>query len=367
MRNCSTPEQCTSGGSACSRPYAIVPSAANKRIYAILMGVNDNEKLFAWLSSMRGKRTVKILFGVRGIGKTTVFAKWRDMILADGFPEERLVCVNAEQQILRHLVTGDDVLRYLKTQFPETGPVLLLIEEPTSFPDYADLIGKLLANRRLDLYLALSSSRILTGELSDYLRGAISVYEMIPPPEGIEGTEEQTRARWNEIMLRDVLTSPGIVDVMIAERVAAYLADHVGDNISLRTIAAAISPPGRLFSPNTIEAYLTALERAHLIERCYRWDATHETALKSRYRVYFIDTALRTARFGFFPTDGERREEENRRYIALRRKHPHVYLPGKCDSTRCPEFITSDSTTNQKPVGEANAKASSRNGAQLNG
>ena len=291
-----------------------------------------------WLSSMRGKRTVKILSGIRGVGKSSALAAWRDELLASGVPEERVVCVDAEEPVLRHLVSADDVLRYLATQLPESGPVIMLIDEPGSFPDYEKCIGELLGQRRLDIYLTLSSSRLVTGGLSDYLRGAIAVREMIPPPEGIHESPAKARARWNEIMLRDVLSEPGISDVGIAESIAAYLADAVGDPISLRMITAAISPPGKCFSPNTADAYLTALEHAHVVEKCYRWSIDHEEPLGRRYRVFFTDPMLRLARFGLSP-DEDRRSAINQRWLEMRRKSSHVYLPEDDDLSMPFDFI----------------------------
>ena len=291
-----------------------------------------------WLSSMRGKRTVKILSGIRGVGKSAALAAWRDELLASGVPEERIVCIDAEEPVLRHLVSADDVLKYLGTQIPESGPVIMLIDEPGSFPDYEKCIGELLGQRRLDIYLTLSSRRLVTGGLSDYLRGAIAVRELLPPPGGIKETPAQSRARWNEIMLRDVLSEPGISDVGIAESIAAYLADAVGDPISLRMITGAISPPGRCYSPNTAGAYLTALEHAHVVEKCYRWNMDHEEPLGRSYRVFFTDPVLRLARFGLAP-DEDRRAALNERWLDMRRKHANVYLPEDDDLDNPFEFI----------------------------
>jgi len=294
-----------------------------------------------WLSSMRGKRTVKILSGIRGVGKSAALAAWRDELLFNGLPEERIVCIDAEEPVLRHLVTADDVLKYLSTQLPESGPVIMLIDEPGSFPDYEKCIGELLGQRRLDIYLTLSSRRLVTGGLSDYLRGAIAVRELLPPPEGIRETAAQSRARWNEIMLRDVLSEPGITDVNIAESIAAFLADAVGDPISLRMITAAISPPGKRFSPNTADAYLTALEHSHVVEKCYRWSADHEEPLNRGYRVFFTDPVLRLARFGLAP-DEDRRAALNMRWLTLRRQSTYVYLPEDDDLDKPFEFISSE-------------------------
>lgn len=284
-----------------------------------------SETALEWLSANRGTRSVKVLSGVRGVGKTQTLAAWRDRLVGEGVPDDRIVSINVEDPTLRRLVTADDVMRYLSTQLPASGPVVLLLDEPTSFHDYEYVLEQLLGQRRVDINLSLSSRRLANEGLSDYLRGAVSIYEIMPPPNGIAESPEESRARWNEILLRDVLSARGVADGNIVERLAAYLADNVGDPISLRQAAAAISPRGKRLSPNTIEAYLTALEDAYVIERCYLWDADSEEPIRRDYRVFFTDPALCLACFGLVP-DYERRAAQNSRWLELRRQFPRICL-----------------------------------------
>ena len=294
-----------------------------------------------WLTSMRGKRCVKILCGIRGVGKTSVMASWRDGLIASGYPEERVVSIDAEDPVLRRLVTADDVLRYLATQLPPAGPVVLILEEPTSFHDYERTLGELLGQRRIDIYLTLSSRRVASEGLSGYLRGATAAYEILPAKDGDGETSERLRARWNEILLRDVLSAKGVADGNIAERLTAFLADSVGEPISLRLAAAAISPQAKVLSPNTVEAYLSALEDAYVIERCYRWDPDLEEPLARDYRVFFTDPGLCRECFGVVP-DSERRVAMNLRWLDLRREHGKVYLSKTVSGLDPAAFVVAD-------------------------
>lgn len=284
--------------------------------------------MFDWLESVCGTRKIKILSGIRGVGKSTLLHQWRLHLLERGVREDCLIYINAEAPILRHVRTSEEIIAYLNTQLPAGNqPCILFIDEPSSFPDYENGFGELLRMRNLDVYVSISSNRLLNEGLASYLNGSFALREMLPPPEGIPETEGRSRARWNEILLRDVLSDPHLTSAALAEEIAAYLSDHVGDPISLRAIAAAVSPKGHLISPNTTDAYLTALRNAHIVEKCMRWNADAEETIKTGYRVFFTDPALRTARFGPAPTDEDARTAMNRRWLEARHRADGVMLP----------------------------------------
>lgn len=286
------------------------------------------QKMFAWLESMCGIRKIKILSGIRGVGKSTLLHQWRAQLLQRGVREDCVIYINTEEPALRHVRTGEQIIAYLNTQLPPGDqPCLLFVDEPSSFPDYETGFGELLRMRNIDLYVSISSKRLLNEGLAKYLNGAVVLKEMLPPPEGIPEPEQRSRARWNEILLRDVLSDPHLTSAPLAEEVAAYLSDHVGDPISLRSISAAVSPAGHLISPNTADAYLTALCNAHIVEKCICWNSDTEESLKTGYRVFFTDPALRTARFGPAPTDENARAAMNRNWLVARNRADCVMLP----------------------------------------
>ena len=242
--------------------------------------------------------------------------------------EDRILYIDTEEPVLRHVRTSEQIIGYLKTQLPpDTQPCILFVDEPASFPDYENGFSELLRMHEIDIYVSISSRRLLKEGLASYLNGAIAQRELLPPPEGIPETEERSRARWNEILLRDVLSNPHLTSATLAEDIAACLSDHVGDPISLRTISAEVSPSGHLISPNTVDAYLTALCDAHIVEKCMRWNEYSDEILKAGYRVFFKDPALRAARFGLAPTDESARVDMNRRWLEARNRSRNVVLP----------------------------------------
>lgn len=285
--------------------------------------------LIGWLESVRGTSTVKVLTGLRGVGKSRLLSRWRDHLLATGVPEDHVVCVDAEEPILRHLGTHWDVLAYFRTQLPTEGTVYILLDEPAAFPDFEIVLESLRSKPNHDVYVTLSSRRLLEGPLASSKFNAIAHRELLPDVslELSLADDLALRAYWNEIMLRDVLSGGRSLDASLVERIAAHLSDNVGTALSLRTVAAAVSPEGHILSPNTITSYVDALSDSCLIERAYRLDEFSEVVLRTNYRIFFTDPRLRFHHFGPAPVDEERRQQLNYAWLELRRQFAKVYVP----------------------------------------
>ena len=71
-----------------------------------------------------------------------------------------------------------------------------------------------------------------------------------------------------------------------------------------------------------------------------RWNEDSEEPLKTGYRVFFKDPALRTARFGPAPSDEAVRAAMNRRWLEARNQASSVMLPEQ--STFDSSFIRRD-------------------------
>ena len=64
------------------------------------------KSIYAWLESVRGTRKIKILSGIRGVGKSTLLRNWCARLLRKGVREDCIVYVNAEEPAFRHVRTS---------------------------------------------------------------------------------------------------------------------------------------------------------------------------------------------------------------------------------------------------------------------
>lgn len=295
------------------------------------MGGNWN-----YFLNLRQQKGLKIVSGMRGAGKTWHLLRFRDTLLSEGVNPSRILYLDADSPRLRHCSTSEQVVNLVESSIPHDGVAFILIREAGSLADAEVVLDTLSASSRYDIYLTLSSRHILTDSLGKHLAGALSVLEL-PPPDLGPMTIEKGQAVWNTIFVKDVLSPQRILDVCLIGRVAGYLSDHLGDPISLRQIAAAVSPSGRLISPHTTAAYLEAFADAYLVEKVLRFDLSEDAPQPTRYCYFFTSLELRYAQFGPAPENEANRVKANMAWLQLRRAYGTVYIASGSDKV---DFVT---------------------------
>lgn len=308
-----------------------------------------------WLEYARRTSAPKFITGLRGIGKTMLLHKAREQMLAEGIPENNILLLNTEDASLRRYCTHTQMLDYIIDRLPRSGRSHILVKEASGLPTPEVVMGTLAATSRFEVYATSSSRRLLDQGLKDYFAGQIMHLNLFPE-ERTEGyAPVEASARWNEIFLYDVLSPNHILELPIINRLVGWLSDNLGDPLSLRQISNAVSPAGRLLSPHTINAYLTALEDSHLVEKVIRWDTAEDAP-----RRQTTGTSLRT------PGCDSR---ISGRHLRTKSAAWHSTLPGpicgkpRTRSTSPPERPTSTSShaqTGSAPTGPCIHPANSR-------
>lgn len=285
---------------------------------------------------LRRQKGLKIVSGMRGAGKVWHLLNLRDTLLSEGVNPTRILYLDADSPELRRCSTCEQVINFVENSLPRDGVSFILIHEASSLADAEVVLGSLSASSRYDIYLTISSRHILTGDLGKYLAGALAVKEL-PPPKLGPLTTEQGQALWNSIFVKDVITPQRVIEVCLVSRIAGYISDHIGDPISLRQVASAVSPSGRLISPHTAAGYLEALADAYLIEKAIRFDLAEDAPQPTRYCYFFTSLELRYTQFGPAPEDEEKRIKANQAWLQLRRDYGTVYIASGSDKV---DFVT---------------------------
>ena len=294
----------------------------------------EEDNLQDWLVGMRLHQGVKLVTGPRGWGKSAQLKVFRQWLLDQGVPPERILLFNAEHAPVNRFVTPDQVVAFIDSQIGFQSWSYVLIQEGGGLPMPATTLAELSNSSNYNVFVTASSRQFLTWG-GDALKEKVSIYEC--PPRILP--KETAFLRWNESMLNDALLTNRLLDASLLVRIMRYLSDSLGDQISLRSVCAAVSPQGKIFSPHTISTYLDVLEDAHLVEKCPVFDDFAGMTSNAGYRYFFMDPSLRAEVFGPSPTEEERRVNLNLAWLQLRETQ-RVYMAPKGHRA---DFITCSS------------------------
>jgi len=313
------------------------------------------------LVSLRDKRVIKVVTGVRRSGKSTLFRLFREHLLDNGVAPEQIVDLNMEDPAYRGLLDWEGLYDYINARLLPDKMNYVFIDEVQNVADFQRAADGLFIKDNVDLYLTGSNSRIQSGKWVTMLAGRYIKIQMLPLsfkeyisavgqdnlpqkfqkylelgsfPQCLEFSEKDDvksylESIYNTIILKDVAESNNIRDISRLERIVTFMADNIGKETSANNIAETMSGNAAVMNVRTVEKYLKALCDSYILYRADRYDVRGKKLLKTLNKYYIVDTGLRYTLLGDKKTDTGRMLE-NIVYLELTRRNRKVYI-GKMD------------------------------------
>ena len=236
----------------------------------------------------------------------------------------------------------------------------LLLDEVQEVTGWEKAINSLLEDANTDIYVTGSNSRLLSGEISDYLTGryilipvyTLSFSEYLRFKEGDSRSKKEllqdyiriggfpivarsnfeersayqiVEGIYNSVINSDITRRYKIVNLDLFQRVVKFVVENVGKTFSANAIAKFLKSEGRSLSIESIYNYLSYLEKAFVICRCPRYDLQGKSVLKTQEKFYLADSSLKYCMMGFNPKSVASMLE-NLVYFELKRRGYEVYI-----------------------------------------
>lgn len=297
------------------------------------------------------KPVIKVLTGMRRVGKSTILNIIKDEVLSH-ISEENKVYINFESIEFSDIQDAVSLLNYLKPKLKVLkGKVYFFFDEIQLVRDWERVINGLRVDKDCDIYITGSNSMLISGELATLLAGRYVEFEIqsFTFSEFIElfrssaldrdklfdkflqlggmpfikyfNLEEDSSMKYlndvyNTVLLKDVLEYNNIRDVDIFQRILLYVIENVGHTFSASSIKNYFKSENRKVSLDTILNYLEFCRRAFIIKKVPRYDALGKKILKVDEKYYLNDHGFRQAK-GFSNIKDIERTLENIVYIEL--------------------------------------------------
>lgn len=297
------------------------------------------------------KPIIKVITGMRRVGKSTLLTIIKDQILNKvkdinkiylNFESIELININNEKALINYL---EPLLNSLD------GKIYFFFDEIQIVKNWEKVINGLRVDYDCDIYITGSNSTLISGDLASLISGRYVEFEIQPftfteftqvyidlnlPKEILFNKyiklggmpflkyfslEEIPSSKYlndvfNTVLVKDVLQYNNIRDVDIFNRIISYVIENIGHTFSANSIKKYLKSEDRKVSVDTVINYLDFCTKAYIIKKVSRFDTIGKKILKVDEKYYLSDHGFREAR-GYSNVKDIERTLENIVYIEL--------------------------------------------------
>ncbi|ATV68526.1 ATP-binding protein [Fusobacterium pseudoperiodonticum] len=304
------------------------------------------EKYISKIKPFINKPVLKILTGMRRVGKSSLLHIIKDEILKD-VADENKIYINFETTNLLSIININSLLEYLKTLLEDVkGKVYFFFDEIQVIDGWEEVISDLKLNRDCDIFLTSSNKKLISSLSEKYVEFEIQPFTFSEFKKAFENMElskenlfykfiqlgglpflkyfdldetpsfEYLNDIYNTVLVKDVLQYNNIRDVDLFNHIFSYVLTNIGQSFSASSIKTYLKNKNKNISVDTILNYLEYCNIAFLIKKVPRYDILSKKTLKVDEKYYLTDHGFRQAT-GFPITQNIERILENIVYIEL--------------------------------------------------
>jgi len=319
------------------------------------------EQYLSQLRDLRDTNLIKVVTGVRRVGKSTLLADFRDDLIASGVPARRTHFINYDERRNINLTDWEPLYDEVVSRLEPRGKNYIFLDEIQMIANFERFLDALFVKPNTDLYVTGSNAFLLSGELATLLSGrhisihvlpySFAEYALAFPkksrdeifrsylnssalPEAVNlarkvpgYVNQYLREVYETVVRKDIVTRAAIRDMANFENVAKFVFDSAGSFVSPGNIAAALETAG--ISHHTVGTYLAHLAGAFILYKAERYDIKGKKLLKTQQKYYPVDLGLKNAMSGSDGALSLGRKLENIVYLELRRRHHGDIWVGK--------------------------------------
>ena len=334
-----------------------------------------------YLSKIRnliGKDLVKVITGMRRTGKSTIMDQIVSGLVAEGIPESDILKYDMESRRTPRFRDGDELYDDVASWASGKGHTYIFLDEIQNLSGWQTCIRALLTDLDTDIFIAGSSSKMLSGELATHLAGRYVEITVLPfafsevadyyatagddiRTEDLFGLyirhggmplivadrydpltmDSVLRAMYDSVVINDIAGRRGIRNTTALNEVMMYAMSETGHTVNSSNIGNYLRSQGKKASADSVLDYLDAAEDAMFMSKVLRRDVRGRGVLKTDHKYYLTDHGMRES-CGFSNTASIDQILENMVYNELRYRGFDVTV-GRSGENEI-DFIASDGT-----------------------
>lgn len=275
------------------------------------------------------KDFIKVITGVRRCGKTTLLKQIIEKLEKRGIKSDNIIYINLEFEKYISVNTHEQLSEIINDLTKDiTGRTYLFIDEIQIVEGWERLINAYFAEKRFDIYITGSNSKLLSGELATYLTGRYVEIKLYPFSFNefieykkkdldefnyeklfneyittggmpnllsipLEDRTQQINDLYNSILLKDIVQRNSIRDIDLLKRIMHFIIQNIGQLVSVKNIVNYLKKDNVNVSVNTIYNYLNYFMDSCLIHKVNREKLIGKKILNYSEKYYLVDLGFR--------------------------------------------------------------------------
>jgi len=272
---------------------------------------------------------IKVVTGIRSCGKSTLLELYKRYLLDDGVKDNQIIHIRFESLEFEDIKTYKELNQYILDRINVDEMNYILLDEVQYVANWERAVNSLHLMKNTDIIITGSNAYMLSSDLSTLISGRY-VEIMIYPLSfrefldfnqiGMETNLDAWLQRYieiggfpglielvdnpntidpfligilNTILMKDVTQRNAVRDPILLENILRFIAKSISSPISIKRITDYLISSGRKTTFDTVDSYVTMLEKSYLIYRAKRYDIKGLALLKTNDKLYLTDLGLR--------------------------------------------------------------------------
>ena len=123
------------------------------------------------LISLKDKKIIKIITGVRRCGKSTLMEIFKDYLLKNGVSKDNIISINFEDYDFYDLREPDNLYAYIKNELDSEKQNYIFLDEIQHVEDFPRVVDSLFIKNNVDIYITGSNAYMLSSEIATLISG----------------------------------------------------------------------------------------------------------------------------------------------------------------------------------------------------
>ncbi|MBI9009854.1 MAG: ATP-binding protein [Tenericutes bacterium] len=286
------------------------------------------EKYISELLLYKNKPFIKVLTGLRRVGKSVLLDMYVDQLVNSGINKENVLKINFELPEFFNIIDYNNLTDYvINWTKNKEGSLYLILDEIGRVENWEKAVNAFHTMSIFDIYITGSNADLLSSDLSTYLAGR---YVEIPvyPLSYKEFTKLYPNSKFNDYIIfggmpsisaleldyklsmnvlrdafrsavfQDIVTRHRIRNAFVLEKLILYVFQNTGKTFSALSISKYFKSQNIKVSVDTVLNYLDIIEDSFLIYRVRRNDIIGKSILKTEEKYFVADHGMREAIIG---------------------------------------------------------------------